>query len=75
MGVNASVAQISGGIASALAGIIVFQDPTGHIERYPVLGVIVAVTMVITIVMMHFINRDVMERRKMEQQMPGTVSQ
>ncbi|MBK8501073.1 MAG: MFS transporter [Saprospiraceae bacterium] len=67
MGVNSSVAQISGGIASALAGIIVFQSPSGHLERYPVLGIIVAITMAITIWMMHFINRDIMERRKVEE--------
>lgn len=66
MGVNASVAQISGGIASALAGIIVFQNPTGHIERYPVLGIIVSITMIITIVMLHFINKDVLARKKSE---------
>ena len=66
MGVNASVAQISGGIASALAGIIVFQNPTGHIERYPVLGIIVSITMIITIAMMHFINKDVLARKKTE---------
>lgn len=75
MGVNASVAQISGGIASALAGIIVFQNSTGYIERYPVLGIIVAVTMVITMFMMHVINKDIMERRKLEQEMQGNVSQ
>jgi predicted MFS family arabinose efflux permease len=73
MGVNSSVAQISGGIASALAGIIVFQSPSGHLERYPVLGLIVASTMAITIVMMHFINQDIMERRKLEQEAESQV--
>ncbi|MCB0686136.1 MAG: MFS transporter [Saprospiraceae bacterium] len=62
MGVNASVQQISGGIASAMAGVIVFQNATGHIERYPVLGIIVALTMVITIFMMYFIDKDVTAR-------------
>ena len=60
------MAQISGGIASALAGIIVFQNPTGHIERYPVLGMIVAVTMIITIVMMPLINKEIMAKRNIE---------
>lgn len=64
MGVNASVAQISGGIASAIAGMIVFQNETGYIERYPVLGIIVAVSMIITIGMMGMINRDIMRREQ-----------
>ncbi|MEZ4954340.1 MAG: MFS transporter [Saprospiraceae bacterium] len=66
MGVNSSVAQIAGGIASALAGMIVFQTETGHIERYPVLGYIVAVTMIITMWMMHLINQDIIQRQKEE---------
>ena len=64
MGVNASVAQIAGGVASALAGMIVFQTSTGHIERYPVLGFIVAATMAVTIGMMHIINQDILRRQK-----------
>jgi predicted MFS family arabinose efflux permease len=71
MGVNSSVAQISGGIASALAGMIVFQNETGYIEHYPVLGYIVAITMIITIGMMHIINQDIIKRQKMaEAQQP-----
>jgi predicted MFS family arabinose efflux permease len=64
MGVNASVAQISGGIASAIAGMIVYQNETGYIERYPILGIIVAVSMVITMWMMHMINQDIIRREK-----------
>jgi predicted MFS family arabinose efflux permease len=64
MGVNSSVAQLAGGIASALAGMIVFQTSTGHIERYPVLGIIVAASMLITIGMMHVINQDILKRQK-----------
>ena len=67
MGINSSVAQIAGGIASALAGMIVFQTDTGYIERYPVLGYIVAVTMVITMWMMHIINKDINKRQKEEE--------
>ena len=64
MGINSSVAQISGGIASALAGMIVFQTNSGHIERYPVLGFIVAASMGITIWMMHIINQDIIKRNR-----------
>ncbi|MEZ4960383.1 MAG: MFS transporter [Saprospiraceae bacterium] len=78
MGVNSSVAQISGGIASALAGMIVFQNSTGFIEHYPILGYIVAGTMIITMFMMYIINQDIAKRRKEEEekaavQMPGEM--
>jgi len=57
MGVNASLSQISGGISSALAGMIVYQNPTGHIERYPILGWVVAATMVVSVWLMLYIHR------------------
>ncbi|PHN04122.1 MFS transporter [Flavilitoribacter nigricans] len=66
MGVNSSVAQVSGGIASAIAGMIVYQTETGYIERYPVLGIIVAISMIITIGMMQMINRDIKRRQEEE---------
>jgi MFS family permease len=73
MGINSSVAQISGGIASALAGMIVYQTDSGHIERYPVLGFIVAGSMAITMWMMHIINQDILKRSrsKAEPATPG----
>ena len=57
MSVNSAVMQISGGIASAIAGMIVFQDPSGFIHNYPMLGYVVGVTVLITIGLMFMINR------------------
>ncbi len=57
MGVNSSVAQISGGIAAAAAGMIVFQTDSGYLEHYPVLGIVVTASMVITVGMMWVINK------------------
>lgn len=57
MGVNSSVAQISGGFASALAGIIVVQTPGGSLQHYPELGYVVVASMIVTIWMMYYINR------------------
>jgi predicted MFS family arabinose efflux permease len=59
MGINASVQQISGGIASAVAGMIVFQTSTGHLENYPVLGFVASGTMLVTVFLMYFIHRHV----------------
>ncbi|MDH4261977.1 MAG: MFS transporter [Spirochaetia bacterium] len=57
MGVNASVQQISGGIASAIAGLIVIQTVGGKLEKYDTLGYVVAVTMLVTLGMMYFVNK------------------
>ena len=46
MGVNASISQISGGIATAIAGLIVHQAPNGQLENYTLLGIVVAISMV-----------------------------
>lgn len=57
MGINASVSQISGGFASTLAGMIVHQAADGHLENYPMLGYVVAISMVVAIGLMYNIHR------------------
>lgn len=58
MGVNASLQQISGGLAAAIAGMIVCQETkTSPLENYSILGYVVCVTTIITIIMMYFLNR------------------
>lgn len=62
MGVNASVSQISGGIATAIAGLIVVKQPSGYLEHYPTLGWVVAISMVICIVLMWRIYKEVRDQ-------------
>lgn len=57
MGINASVSQISGGIASSIAGMIVYQEADGHLVNYPMLGYVVALTMLVSMVLMYNIHR------------------
>ncbi|HRP69924.1 MAG TPA: MFS transporter [Turneriella sp.] len=57
MGVSSAVQQISGGIASAVAGLIVFQRADGSLGNYRILGYVVAVTMALTILLMYIIHR------------------
>ena len=64
MGINASVSQISGGIATAIAGMIVYQNETGKLANYPALGVVVSITMVIAVFMMRHIDRMVKKERE-----------
>jgi MFS family permease len=57
MSINSSIQQIAGGIASAVAGVIVVQTKSGVLEHYNRLGYVVIGTMTITIIMMYFLNK------------------
>lgn len=57
MSVNASIQQISGGIASAAAGMIVVQNADGMIEHYDSLGYVVICSILVTIVILYFVNK------------------
>lgn len=59
MAINSSVQQVSGGIASVIAGLIVVQTSSGYLERYDLLGYVVDAAILITVVMMYFINAQV----------------
>ena len=63
MGINSSVQQVSGGVASYLAGLIVHQPGNGlPLQHYDTVGYITAVTMLVTMAMMYRINRQVAVR-------------
>jgi predicted MFS family arabinose efflux permease len=59
--VSASLQQFSGGIASIVAGIIVAQGPAGDIRHFDDLGYVVVATTLVSVVLMHFIQRAVAE--------------
>src|SRR6185369_5061485 len=65
MSINASVQQIAGGIASAIAGFIVVQTNTGALKNYNKLGYVVIGTMTVTLIMMYFLNRYVQNKHAM----------
>ncbi len=67
MGVNSSVAQISGGIAAAIAGMIVVQSPDGNLQHYPVLGYVVVASMAVVIWILYYINIEVHKKHRVEQ--------
>ncbi len=56
MSINSSVQQISGGVASVIAGMIVVQTESGVLLHYDTLGYVVVGAIFITVVMMYFIN-------------------
>ena len=57
MSLNAATQQISGGIASYIAGMIVVQASTGELLHYDTLGYVVAVSIIITIGLIWFVNQ------------------
>ena len=57
MAINSSIQQISGGIASAVAGLIVVQSESGKLLRYDQLGYVVIGTMLMTIILMGWVDR------------------
>ena len=62
MGVNSSIQQIAGGVAAAIAGMIVIQTDSGKLERYDMLGYVVVGAIIVTIIMMYFINQYVLNK-------------
>ncbi|WP_333820510.1 MFS transporter [Ohtaekwangia sp.] len=64
MGINASVQQISGGIATFIAGHIVVERIDKSLANYDVLGYTVVGTMLISALMMYFIHRYVDRKTK-----------
>jgi MFS family permease len=64
MGVNSSIQQVSGGIASIIAGFIVVQTSSGAIKHYDTLGYIVSASMIVSIIIMKSVSRYVNRKRK-----------
>ncbi len=63
MSISSSLQQLAGGAAAALAGVIVVQPtPTSPLENYPTLGIVVVVSMIITVVVMFNVHRIVSQK-------------
>lgn len=78
MGINSSIQQISGGIAAIIAGLIVVQEGSGkplveipgvvaqetagRLLNYDILGIVVMVSLVVTILLFGVVNRTVQRK-------------
>jgi len=63
MGVNSSIQQVSGGIASFVAGLIIYQPAkNAPLQHFDTVGYVAACSMLITLGMMFVINRQVSEK-------------
>jgi predicted MFS family arabinose efflux permease len=56
MSINSSIQQLSGGIATFVAGLIVVQTPSGQLNGYPILGYVVSTAIFITAILMYKIH-------------------
>jgi predicted MFS family arabinose efflux permease len=57
MGLNSSIQQVSGGVASLVAGMLVVKEDSGHFLHYERIGYVVIASMLVCILMLWFINR------------------
>lgn len=62
MAVSSSIQQMSGGLSSLIAGLIVVVMPDGSIQHFEVIGYVLVGTVGISVVMMYFINRAVTQK-------------
>jgi predicted MFS family arabinose efflux permease len=69
MSINSSIQQLAGGIGSYAAGRIIVQGPNGILLHYEVMGNVVIGSILITVLMMYFLNQTV--QRKLAATAPG----
>jgi predicted MFS family arabinose efflux permease len=62
MSINSSIQQISGGIASFIAGLIVIQSPGGNLQRYDILGYVVIGSMIVATAMIYWLDNFVNQK-------------
>jgi predicted MFS family arabinose efflux permease len=65
MSVNSSVQQLSGGIASIIAGLIVVQTGNGALKHYDTIGYVVVCSMVITVVIIRSLNLYILRKTQL----------
>ena len=56
MAIDSSIQQLAGGLAAAVAGWVIFQDSDGRLLHYPQIGSLIAVLMVLSSVLVLFVN-------------------
>jgi predicted MFS family arabinose efflux permease len=65
MSINSSLQQISGGVASIFAGVIIVQHTSsGPLEHYDILGYICITLMIVCIALLYNINKQVEQKNK-----------
>jgi predicted MFS family arabinose efflux permease len=60
--ISASVQQLSGGLGSVLAAVIIAENPDGSLRHFDVLGYIVVATSIASLIAMYFVQKSVAAR-------------
>jgi predicted MFS family arabinose efflux permease len=60
--ISASLQQLAGGVSSAVAGLVMVQQPNGGLEHFDWLGYIVMSIALISLVLMYFVHKIVPEK-------------
>lgn len=66
MSINSSIQQLSGGVASTVAGMIVIPDANDKLLHYDVLGYVVIGSILIALWMMHLLNRHIQRTQQVQ---------
>jgi hypothetical protein len=75
MAVNSSIQSIAGGVAAAVAGLIVVRSDSGVLQRYDTLGWVVMTSIAITVVLLYFIDRMVKGDAPEKAPLPAALSE
>jgi predicted MFS family arabinose efflux permease len=62
MGINASIQQIAGGVASIIAGMIVSETSTGYLNNYGTLGNVVVLAVLLTVFLMYNLHQFILRK-------------
>lgn len=62
MSINSSVQQVSGGIAAAISGMIIVENPDKSLKHFDTVGYVTMGAMVIAAVIMYFVARQVQRK-------------
>jgi predicted MFS family arabinose efflux permease len=62
MSINSSVQQVSGGIAAAISGMIIVENPDKSLKHFDTVGYVTIAAMVVAAVIMYFVARQVQQK-------------
>jgi predicted MFS family arabinose efflux permease len=68
MGINSSIQQISGGVATFVAGLIVVQTPDGKLAHYDLLGYVVVGAMLVTVILIYLLDQMIKHKTALQQE-------
>lgn len=72
MSINSSLQQVAGGVASVLAGLIIYQKADGQLVHFDTLGYVAIFIMVICAFQMYVISKRVTRKLQQQSQFSGT---